>query len=99
MNAADSRIKRYFPRRPTSGGFLASDRAVIGRLFVARGEEIALALVLLIGLGLTIYGLASIYQPLGSIVAGLLLIVLSLGYLRGRSPSTLKPGRSRTPAR
>jgi hypothetical protein len=85
MNAADSRIKRFFPGRPTSGGFLARTRDVIARPVASGLEEVAIAIALLIGLALLVYGIASVFRPLGFISAGLLLIAISLGYLRGRS--------------
>jgi hypothetical protein len=84
LNAADSRIARFFPRKATSGGFLAKTRAVVASPGLADREEIGIAVVLTTGLALVVYGVGSIYRPLGLIVAGLLLVAITLGYLRGK---------------
>jgi hypothetical protein len=71
ISAADARIKAMRSRA----------RRVLPKTLI---EEITLAIALLLGLCLVIYGIGRIYSPAAFITAGLLFSAIALGYLRGK---------------
>jgi protein-S-isoprenylcysteine O-methyltransferase Ste14 len=71
ISAADARIKAMRSRA----------RRVLPKTLI---EEITLAIALLLGLCLVIYGIGRIYSPAAFIVTGLLFSAIALGYLRGK---------------
>jgi protein-S-isoprenylcysteine O-methyltransferase Ste14 len=71
ISAADARIKAMRSRA----------RRVLPKTLI---EEITLAVALLLGLFLVIYGIGRIYSPAAFITAGLLFSAIALGYLRGK---------------